>query len=52
VAHIEGWLAFVECCDFNCNSRGPNKRTKGMSNDEYIIEAEAIESWNKVVEKK
>lgn len=51
-SYVEGWLAFVDCCDIDCNARGPNKRTKCRSNDEYIIETEAIEAWNKVVGKK
>jgi len=50
--YSDGWTSFVQCSDtLNCGSRGPIKRTSACSNDEWVIENEAINDWNSVVKK-
>lgn len=50
-SYTSGWTSFVECCDYNCGARGPQKKTTGRSNDEYVVENQAIKAWNEVVKK-
>lgn len=48
-SYVEGWYCFIECSEmFECGSRGPGRRTKGMSNEEYELQDQVIELWNAV----
>ncbi len=47
-SYVEGWTSFVECSDYLCNARGPQKQSGPMSNDDYVTQDRAIESWNMV----
>jgi len=49
-SYVEGWTAFVECDNrLKCGSRGPTKQTKCLSNDEYVVQNQAVDSWNTVI---
>lgn len=48
-SYVDGWFAFVECTEvLKCGVRGPGRRTKGMSNDEYELCDQVIKMWNTV----
>lgn len=47
-SYSQGWFAFVDCSNSNCGARGPTERTSGYSNDEHLIQQQAIEAWNRV----
>ena len=49
--YVAGWTSFVNCSDYKCGARGPTKQTPAYSNDEWVIENEAINAWNSVVKK-
>ncbi len=48
-SYVEGWFCFIECSDtLHCGARGPEKRTKGMSNEEYELQDQMIKLWNTI----
>lgn len=50
--YSSGWTSFVQCSDtLHCCARGPTRQTPGCSNNEWVIETEAINAWNSVAQK-
>jgi hypothetical protein len=37
-SYVRGWVSFVQCSDYECGARGPQKQTTGCSNNEHIVE--------------
>lgn len=46
--YCSGWRAYVECPDYHCALSGPAAHDNGPSNNEYEIQAKAIEMWNSI----
>ncbi len=52
-SYSNGWVSHVLCSNsLDCGAQGPTKRTRGCSNDNWVIESEAIKDWNSVVKKR
>ena len=50
-SYVEGFGSFIECSSRNeCGVRGPIKRSKAkILSDEYFVQDNATEAWNKIV---
>lgn len=48
-SYVEGWFSFAECSNhLGCGARGPAKRTKRSSNEEWETRDKAVKAWNTI----